>query len=447
MTTSDHLKSEPIHPNGPTDPLDLNADEKSFHKIGELIEKYGDICMLQPASRNDIGYLVNNPDYLKHILVRNNDNYKKGPGFDLVKMLLGNGIIVSDGAFWRRQRRMIQPAFNKKVIGTLYQYIADCNSRLFKQWQRKAENKEVIDITKTAAELSLEVVLTLIFSEDLPRMFDEQGGNPFSFLTEDLTRDLKVVLKFRTMSKHIQQLIIWRRENQPARTDFLSMFMAARDKESGEAMTDKELLDEVTTLIIAGHETSAITLDWSWYFIATHPEVEQRLLNEITSVTGAGAGDMQKGTVPGYDDLPSLGYVGQVVQEALRLYPPVWLFSRTAINEDQIGDYHIAPGTHIFISPYYLHRHPEFWPDAERFDPERFSDDAVKARHKTAYIPFSAGPRRCIGDFLAIVEMQAHFGLMLPAFRLEYLDEQPVELEPAINMRSRHPLRFTIKPR
>ena len=439
MTTTNQSKT--LHPNGPTEPLDLNADEKSFHKIGELIQAYGDICQLQPDSRNKISYLVNHPDYLKHILVRNNDNYKKGPGFDLVKMLLGNGIIVSDGAFWRRQRRMIQPAFNKKVIATLYQYIAGCNRRLYQQWQQKAENNQIIDITKTAAELSLEVVLTLIFSEDLPRMFDEQGNNPFAFLTEDLTRDLKVVLKFRTMSKHIQQLIAWRRETQPARTDFLAMFTAARDKETGEAMTDKELLDEVTTLIIAGHETSAITLDWSWYFIATHPQVQQRLLGEIESVTD------KANTVPDYDDLPHLSYVGQVVQEALRLYPPVWLFSRTAINDDQIGDYHIPAGTNIFISPYYLHRHPDYWPDANGFDPERFSDEAVKTRHKTAYIPFSAGPRRCIGDFLAIVEMQAHFGLMLPAFRLEYLDEQPIELEPAINMRSRHPLRFRISPR
>ena len=437
MTTSDPANS--LYPNGPVETVDLNADEKTFHKIGELIDKYGDICRLQPASRNSTSYIVNNPDYLKHILVRNNDNYKKGPGFDLVKMLLGNGIIVSDGAFWRRQRRMIQPAFNKKVIGTLYQYIAACNLKLYEQWQNKAENHDIIDITKTAAELSLDVVLTLIFSEDLPRMFDEHGNNPFAFLTDDLTRDLRVVLKFRTMSKHILQLIAWRRETKPQRTDFLAMFMAARDKDTGEAMTDKELLDEVTTLIIAGHETSAITLNWSWYFIATHPQIEQKLLNEI--------GPAANNDVPEYDSLGRLAGVRQVVEEALRLYPPVWLFSRTAINDDKLGAYVVPAGTHIFISPYYLHRHDTYWADASRFDPNRFTDVASQTRHKTAYLPFSAGPRRCIGDFLAIVEMQAHFGLMLPAFRLEYLDERPIELEPGINLRSKHPLRFRISPR
>ncbi|MGD8592944.1 MAG: cytochrome P450 [Gammaproteobacteria bacterium] len=425
-------------PQGPREPVDINADQQSFIKIGELIDQYGDICAVQ-SSRNKISYIVNQADYLKHILIRNSDNYKKGPGFELVKLLLGNGIIVSDGAFWRRQRRMIQPAFNKKFIGTLYQHIADCNRRLYQQWQHKAAHHQVIDITQNAAELSLDVVLALLFSDDVSRMYDEQGNNPFAFLTHDLTRDLKVVLKFRTMIKHIRQLIAWRREAQPQRTDFLAMFMAATDKETGEAMTDKELINELTTLIIAGHETSAITLNWSWYFIANHPHIEQQLLDEIGSVAD--------NEIPEYDSLGRLTGVRHVVEEALRLYPPVWLFSRTAINDDKLGDYEVPAGAHIFISPYYLHRHHAYWPDAERFDPQRFTERAVQTRHKTAYLPFSAGPRRCIGDFLAIVEMQAHFGLMLPEFRLEYLDERPIELEAGINLRSKHPLRFRISRR
>lgn len=437
MTAESH--STKIYPPGPDEPFDINTNEESFAKIPQLLAEYGDVCRVHSKSRNNDIYLVNNPDYIKHILIRNNDNYIKGPGFERVKMLLGNGIIVSDGPFWRRQRRMIQPAFNKKIIAQLSQQIQRCNQELLQRWQEMADQQATINITEEAAQLSLMVILRVLFSDDIDRIIAEQDGNPFAFLTEDLTRDIKVVLKFRALIKLMQDLIDWRRREQPQRFDFLSMFMEARDKDTGEAMTGKELLDELMTFIIAGHETSAITLNWSWYFIANNAKVEQRLLQQIDT---AFSGDM-----PEFDDLSKLGYVQQAVEEALRHYPPVWLFSRTAVGEDRIGDFYIAPGTDIVISPYYLHRHADYWPNAETYDPERFSAEAQKARHKTAYIPFSAGPRRCIGDFFAIVEMQMHFGLMLPRFHLEYLQERPLELEPHINLRTKHPLHFKINHR
>jgi cytochrome P450 len=426
-------------PPGPDSPFDINTTEEAFLKIPELLAQYGNLVRVPSPQRESDSYLVNDPEYIRHILVKNHANYNKGPGFSRVKMLLGNGIIVSDGAFWRRQRRMIQPAFNRRVIAVLSQQIAQCNRELFEQWSAKADNNETIDITEAAAELSLLVILRVLFSEDLDRLFDEQGDNPFAFLTQDLTRDMKVVLRFRSLTKIMQALIDWRREVQPKRFDFLAMFMEARDKETGEAMTDKELMDELMTLIIAGHETSAITLNWSWYFIANHPDVEQRALAEVESIYSTGT--------PDFDDLTNMNYIRQLVSEALRHYPPVWLFSRTAIGDDKLGDYDVPAGTDIFISPYYIHRHPDYWPDADRFDPERFTSEAEKTRPATAYIPFSAGPRRCIGDFFAMVEMQIHFSMMLPAFHMEYLDETPLELEPFINLRTKHGLRYRISNR
>lgn len=426
-------------PPGPDSPFDINTTEATFQNIPELLSQYGDLVRVPSPTREADSFLVNDPDYIRHILVKNHANYNKGPGFNRVKMLLGNGIIVSDGAFWRRQRRMIQPAFNRRVIAVLSQQIAQCNRDLYDQWVTQAEHNKIIDVTETAAELSLLVILRVLFSEDLERLFDEHGSNPFAFLTRDLTRDMKVVLQFRSLTRLMQQLIDWRREARPKRFDFLAMFMEARDKDTGEAMTDKELLDELMTLIIAGHETSAITLNWSWYFLANHPEVEQRALAEIESVRTSDGLD--------FEALAKLDYIRQLVSEALRHYPPVWLFSRTAIRDDRLGDYHVPAGTDIFISPYYMHRHPDYWPDAERYDPGRFTAEAERARPATAYLPFSAGPRRCIGDYFAMVEMQIHFSMMLPTFHLEYLDESPLELEPFINLRTKHNLRYRISKR
>ena len=426
-------------PPGPAQPCDLNTTPESFDTIAGLIAEYGDICRLRSETRKGDSYLVNNPDYLKHILVKNHHNYTKGVGFDRVKMLLGNGIIVSDGPFWRRQRRMIQPAFSRKVIAELSEQIKRCNLELLKSWEDKADRNESIDITTEASELALQIVLRSLFSDDLDRIIEQQGSNPFSILTEDMTRDMQLVLRFRALTKIILSLIEERRREKPKRIDFLSMFMGSRDKETDEAMTDQELLDEVMTMIIAGHETSAITLNWVWYFVARHPEVENKLQAEVDQANYE--------LIPGFEQLDQLPYVKQVVEEALRYYPPVWLYTRRAINDDQLGEYFVPAGTDIFISPYYLHRHPAYWKDAEKFDPERFADENIKYQHKQAYIPFSAGPRRCIGDFFATVEMQMHVGLMARKFRLQLVNEQTPELEPAVNLRNKHSIYMQLSRR
>ena len=426
-------------PPGPAESFDLNMTEESFEKIETLIADYGDICRFTSPSRKSDGYLINHPDYIKHVLLKNHQNYIKGVGFDRIKMLLGNGIIVSDGPFWRRQRRMMQPSFNRKVTGQLSGLIQRCNLDLLQHWEKLAEKEEVINLSEVSSELALDIVLRALFSDDLDIMVEKHGGNPFSILTEDPARDMKLVLKFRELGKLLLELIQWRREEKPERFDFLAMFMDSRDKETGEAMTDRELLDELMTMIIAGHETSAITLNWVWYFLAKFPEVEAKVHTEVDDADYKG--------VPDFKDLDQLTYVKQVVEEALRYYPPVWLFTRKSIEDDVIGDYFIPAGSDIFISPYYLHRNSKFWPDAETYDPERFSEHAIKQQHKQAYVPFSAGPRRCIGDFFATVEMQMHVGLMARHFRLENVSEQALELEPEINMRSKHAIMMKLKKR
>lgn len=427
-----------IIPPGPEQRFDLHATEESFGRVTELISQYGDICHFQSPSRRSDSYLINHPDYIKHVLVKNHANYSKGVGFERVKLLLGNGIIVSDGTFWRRQRRMVQPGFSRQAIMEMTAEMMRCNQVLLEEWRQKADTNEVINITETASGLALRIVLRTIFGDDLQRIEESAGGNPFSILTEDTARDMQLVLKYRGLMKLVQEVIDYRRQQGVERNDFLGTFMSAKDKETGETMTDKEIIDEVMTLIVAGHETSACTLNWVWYLLSQHPEAEQKVQAEA---------DQFSTDNPGMESFAAMGFSRQVVEEALRLYPPVWLFTRKAIEEDMLGKFYVPPGTDIFIAPYFLHRHPDFWDEPEEFRPERFSEEAVKARDKNAFIPFSAGPRRCIGDFFATIEMQMHLGMMAKEFRLVHVADKPLELDPGVNLRTRHNILMKVEKR
>ncbi len=431
-------------------PFDINTTAETFTYLNDVLlvdaPLNRDILCVNPVKREQPGIIVNHPDYVKQILVKNNQNYLKGPGFERVKMLLGNGIIVSDGAFWRKQRRMIQPAFSKTMISDLVGIIQAANEKQFAVWHDKASRQEVIDITQDASELAIDIIIRVLFSDDLDWMIEQTGTNPFAFLTEDLTRDVQTVLKFRALNKLILDTIYRRRKTGKRYCDFVDAFMYAVDKESSAGMSDTEMLDEIMTMIIAGHETSAATLQWIWYFLALHPEVAEKM---IVNISQAGLIPSAGNTIsaPEFGQLEQLGYIRQVMEEALRIYPPVWLFSRKSIADDMLGDYKLPAKSNVFISPYYLHRHPDFWSDCEAFNPERFSEAEQQKQHKFAYIPFSAGPRRCIGDYFATVEMQIHFAMMLPKFKLEYSDESPIQLDPSINLRTVNPIHMKITQR
>lgn len=426
-------------PPGPTEAYDMQTSAETFARLEEWLPRYGDLLRVKPVMRKNPAFVINHPDYLKQVLVSNNTNYHKGVGFERVKMLLGNGIIVSDGPFWRRQRRMVQPAFDRSVIAVMSEQFSRLNLRLLDKWQVLAEQHATINITEATNDLALEIILHAIFSEDIERIVVVNGGNPFAFLVADTTRDLKLVVKFRALTKLIAEVIAQRRQRGAVLQDFLGIMLAARDKETGAAMQDKELIDEVMTLIVAGSETSATTMNWTWYAIAQYPEIATQFYAEIDAASYF--------VSPSFEHIAELTYTRQIVEEALRIYPPVWLYTRKAIGDDTLGAFNIPAGADIFISPYYLHRNSAFWPDPDRFDPTRFSEAAVKARHKLAYIPFSAGPRRCIGDFFGIVEAQMHFGLMGRHFNMEYFGTTPPPLAPEVNLRSKQPLLMRITKR
>jgi len=275
--------------------------------------------------------------------------------------------------------------------------------------------------------------ITIGIKPDLGEAYYNRG------IVKQSNRDLKFAFQFRSLGRLVGELIRQRRDAPEQHFDFLSMFMLTHDRETDEPMSDKELIDEVLTLIVAGHETTAAALTWTWYLVSRHPEAAERLRAE--------ADDTGTDGILGLGAAEAMSYTHQVLQESLRLYPPGWLITRRAIEADELGGFGIAPRTDIFISPYMLHRNPAFWSDAEEFRPERFADADANERHKFAYIPFAVGPRHCIGENIAMFEMLVHMRTMMRRFRLERANDEPIELEAQINLRPRSNLMMTVKTR
>ncbi len=423
---------------GPAEGFDLGGNEETLARLREYFARYGDTYRVFSPARGRYDFVINHPDDVKRVLLGNHRNYTKGEGMDRVKILLGNGIMTSEGDFWRRQRRMMQPSFHRRVLDRFSALIHDVNVEFARRWEVAAAAGTPINLTEDMSELTLAIVLQSIFGEDLARLERQVGANPFDVVAKETNRDLKFAFRFRSLGKLVLELIERRRRETEERFDFLEMLIAARDRDSGEPMSDRELIDEVMTLIVAGHETTASALTWTWYLICGHPQTAERLRAEADAV---GDGRL------GLDAAEALGFAHQVAQEALRLYPPGWLITRRTIEADELGGHPVPPRTDVFISPYVLHRHPAYWDDPESFRPERFADADTAERHRFSYIPFAVGPRHCIGENMAMFEMLVHLAHMSRRFELQRADDGPIELESQINLRPRSNLMMTVRRR
>ena len=353
-------------------------------------------------------YVVNEPQYVEHIFRRNWQNYTKGRAIKRIAMLLGSGLMVSEGELWKRQRRMIQPAFHDKMIANLTDMITQANLALLARWEHAAQHRESVNVTRDISLLILEIVLKAIFGDDYPEVAPH-----FGILSEEPERNLHFAQAFRALGGVILQVAAKRKHGA---TDMLGMLMRARDRDTGKGMSHKQLVNEIDTLIVAGHETTASTLNWMWYLLSQHPEVEAKLASGGAT------------------------YMRQVIEETLRLYPAGWLLTRRARRDDKFGDFFVPAGTEIYVSPYIMQRRPDVWPDPNRFDPERFSQEE---RPPLALLPFSVGPRNCIGEPLARLEMQIHLATIGSKLRLRYLGDEPI-LDLGVNLRSKHD--FTMLP-
>jgi cytochrome P450 len=419
--------------------FDVGATDDSLERMSELFHRFGDIYRVFAPGRRSYTYVINHPDDVKRVLVSNHRNYTKGTGLDRVKILLGNGIMTSEGEFWKRQRYMMQPLFHRRVITEFARVIDDANNRFIERWEQQAARGELVNITDEMSELTLDVVLHSIFGRDLARLAQQPGGNPFEVVTKEQARNLQFAYKFRSLSKLIAEIIHRRRGEEEDHFDYLGMLMDARDKDTGEAMTEREMIDEVMTLVVAGHETTAAALNWTWYLLSQHPDVDAKMHAEIMAT--------EEVPSPSLSQMEALTYTHQVIDETLRLYPPGWLLSRRTIGPDVLSGYPIPAGTDVLLSPYLLHRNPRYWSDPDTFKPERFSAEQEASRPRFAYMPFAAGPRHCIGEAFALYEMLVHLYKVARRYRLTYVPDEPIALEAQINLRTRKPLFMRLERR
>jgi enediyne biosynthesis protein E7 len=419
--------------------FDIGSTDDSLERMIELFARLGDIYRVFVPARGSYTYVIHHPDDVKRVLVSNHRNYTKGVGLDRVRILLGKGIMTSEGELWKRQRYMMQPFFHRRVITEFAAITAAANDRCLARWEALASQGELVNLTDEMSELTLEIVLRAVFGRDLDRLTGELGANPFAVVSREPARDLQFAYRFRSLTKVVAELSARRRAEPEEHFDYLAMLMSARDKESGAPMGERELIDEVMTLIVAGHETTASGLNWTWYLLSQHPEAEARLHAEIDAAPEL--------ATPGLAQMEALGYTRQVVNEALRLYPPGWLLSRRTIEADVLGGYPVPAGSNVLLPLYLVHRHPGFWKDPEAFSPERFAPEQEAERSRFAYMPFAAGPRHCIGESFALYEMLMHLYKIARRYRLIWVPDKPLQLEAQINLRSRFPLHMRLERR
>ncbi len=406
-----------------------NATEDLLEWMCRNFERYGDIY--QSSLYGERVYVINSPQAADHVLLRNWRNYpRKGQAVKRIALSLGNGLISSNGDVWARQRRMIQPAFRRESIRAFFDAFMRVSAALLAKWESAARLGAGVDVTLDVSLAVLEATLVCIFGSDYDRIA------PHFALIADESRNLEFAQNCIDLGKLVAQVAADRRRRGVDDDDMLGQMMRAQDRAGGRPMSDAELARHGMTLVIAGHETTASVLNWTWYLLARHPEVETRLGVEIDSLLGD--------EPLCFESLTDFVYLRQIIEEALRTYPPLWLMTRKALDADCLGGYFVPPGTAIYISPYLLQRHPRYWEDPDRFDPGRFAPAASQDRHPLATCPFGAGPRNCIGESFARVEMQVHLLLIARVLRLRHCDDRPADFVAGVNLVSRH--HFMMRP-
>jgi cytochrome P450 len=428
----------------------LQRDSLGF--LRALILQYGDVVRI-PTLLGSF-YLVNHPDGVKHILQENHKNYDKNTlDYNILKSLLGKGLLTDDGPSWLQQRRLIQPKFHRQRVMAFGTLMTDASLALVERWEKHTRDGRALDIAQEMMRLTLYIIGQALFSLDLSaegatvgcafttanRLVTEQTYSPWIPLSVPTPRNRRYRRARQELSDVVYSIIRTRRRNSEDKEDLLSMLLHLRDAETDEGMDDHQLHDEILTFMLAGHETTSNALSWTFYLLSQHPDVEQRLHQELHDILG--------GRAPTVNDLPNLPYTQWVIAEAMRLYPPAWVVSRHAIADDEIGGYHIPAGSSITISQYLVHRHPVFWEQPDTFDPERFSPERSAGRPHYAYFPFGGGPRQCIGNTFAQLEALLILATIAQHYTLRLVPGSRVELEPLITLRPRHGLPMTLHSR
>ena len=398
-------------------------------------------------------FIVNEPQAIKHILLDNAANYVRA---DIARRLLepglGRGLLTSEGERWRRHRRIMAPSFDHRSILGYAPIMTDVASGLADEWDRLPDGAEV-EVAGAMMHATLHIISRAMFSSDSddivdtvergvtnyqnsvrPGFFDLIGAPDWLARVANPKRGRIFLADF---DKAIDRLLATRDRLGGAQpNDLLARLIAARDEETGGAMTAQEVRDQVVTIFMAGHETTALALTWTWYLLAQHPAIEAKLHAEIDAVLD--------GRAARHEDLAQLRYTRMVIEESMRLYPPAHTISRQAIGEDAVLGYRIPPRSAIIIAPWLLHRKPAIWAHPDRFEPERFSAERSASRHRFAYIPFGAGPRICIGMAFAMTEAVLILATIAQRYGLRLKPGHPVEAQGLITLRPRYGMRMNL---
>ncbi|UPV73665.1 cytochrome P450 [Halorussus limi] len=418
------------------DPFDF---ERRMHR------QYGDVVRWRFPG-NWVYHLAD-PDHIEHVLVQNNQNYVKGEAFqETLGPVLGNGVLNSEGEFWRRQRHLIEPSFHPDRISTYAEMMVDSTERATARWR----DGEVRDVHSEMTALTLDIVGRALFGVDLRDDSERVGealevvmaASEFS-LTDLLPEAIPTPGRRRfenaveTLDRVVAEIIAERKRN-PTDDDVVSMLLAARDEE-GEGMTDRQVRDEVMTLLLAGHETTALALTFTFFLLAQNGDVERKLVAELDRELG--------GDRPTMADLGDLPYLERVVKESMRLYPPVPGIVREPVEDDRVGDYRIPAGVTVSMSQHVVHRDPRWYDDPMAFRPDRWTDGFEQSLPRLAYFPFAAGPRRCIGDRFALLEARLVLATILQEYHLELVSSPALDLRPSITARPKRPVEMKIHER
>jgi cytochrome P450 len=416
--------------------------------LAHLAQTYGDCVSIRLGPRRLM--VVNHPDLVEDVLVTKNRIFKKHFALRQTRDTLGNGILTSEGEFWRKQRRLIQPAFHRERIAAHAAMMVEFTERMLHDWDAGQRR----DVQEDMMQLTLQIVAKALFDADVSGDAADASAAMDTTL-KAFTARVNRVLKFprwaptplnvRTrravarLDAIIFRIISARRASGEDRGDLLSMLLKARDEDDSTRMTDRQLRDEAMTLFMAGHETTANTLAWVWYLLATHPEVETKLHAELDAAL--------PDRPPTFDDLPRLPYAEHVVTEALRLYPTVWLLGREALEPCEVGGYHVPVGRTVFMSQWVIHRDPRFFDDPLTYRPERWADGLAKRIHRYAYFPFGGGPRICIGNGFAMMEAVLLLATVARRYRLALAPDAVIKPLPTMTLRPEHGVRVILERR
>jgi cytochrome P450 len=413
-----------------------------------IAREYGEIVHFTAGGQRI--FLIDQPEWIKDVFVTHQSNFKKSRMLERARTLLGDGLLTSEGEFHKRQRRLVQPAFHRDRLIGYAASMVEYGARHREHWQ----NGAALDVDQEMMRLTLAIVGKTLFSADIEKDTSEIATSlgtlmevfnfmllPFSEYLEKTP--LPITRRFNkaraALDDVVYRLIRERRASNIDQGDLLSMLLLAVDEGDGTGMTDAQVRDEALTLILAGHETTANALTWTWYLLSQHPEVEQRMHEEIDRVLGD--------RLPAFDDFPRLPYTESVFAESMRLYPPAWAIGRRAKADYEIAGYTIPAQSILILSPYVTHRNSKWWPAPERFDPSRWTPEARDSRPKFAYFPFGGGARVCIGERFAWLEGVLLLATIAQRWRFRLVPGHPVAHQALITLRTRHGMKMIAERR